>query len=140
MAWWRRPKAQTGAPSAEAPLILVADDDQYVRSLLLFALADQGYRSIEASDGPSALATAQESMPNLVLLDWMMPGMAGVDVCRHIKADPATAGIHVVMTTTMGDEAQVTHAFEVGADEYLTKPFNVGEVMALVRRIVGEPG
>ena len=125
--------------SPDAPLILVADDDQLVRSLLTMGLGRAGFRVIEAVDGPSALVATRDSLPSLVLLDWMMPGMAGVDVCQAIKSDPRTAGIHVVMATTVGDEAQVTEAFQAGADEYLTKPFDIREVMALVTRAVGGP-
>ena len=126
--------------SPDAPLILVADDDPLVRSLLTMGLGRAGFRVTEAVDGPSALVATRESLPSLVLLDWMMPGMAGVDVCQAIKSDPRTAGIHVVMATTVGDEAQVTDAFRAGADEYLTKPFDIREVTALVTRAVGGAG
>jgi two-component system phosphate regulon response regulator PhoB len=144
MAFWNRSKPSQDQPpvpsNPDAPLILVVDDDQLVRSLLTMGLARSGYRVVEAVDGPSALAAMRDTLPALVLLDWMMPGMPGVDVCQAIKSDPRTSGVHVVMATTVGDEAQVTEAFRAGADEYLTKPFDIREVTALVTRAVGGPG
>lgn len=142
MAFWNRPKKSidTATSAAEAPLVLVADDDELVRSLLVAGLTRSGYRVIEAVDGPDALAAARAELPPLLLLDWMMPGMPGVEVCRALKSAPETAGIHIVMATTVGHEEQVTEAFHAGADDYLTKPFDVREVTALVSRILGSPG
>lgn len=144
MAFWNRSRSVQGAPpvanNPHAPLILVVDDDQLVRSLLTAGLTRSGFRVAEAVDGPSALAATADDPPALVLLDWLMPGMPGVDVCRAIKSDPRTAGIHIVMATTLGDEEQVTEAFRAGADEYLTKPFDIREVTSLVTRAVGGAG
>ncbi len=145
-AWWRRsPEAasveevqpRTGAETA--PLVLVADDDPLARGLLVAGLSRAGYRVREAEDGVAALAAARLWLPDMMLLDWMMPELLGVDVCAQVKADPQTRGIHVVMLTSVGDEAQVTEAFRSGANEYLTKPFNIAEVIALTGRAIGVP-
>lgn len=135
--------ARTGGAAADrgaaAPVVLVADDDPAVRVLLVAGLSRSGYRVLEAEDGEEGVAQARRELPDLAILDWMMPRMPGVDACRALKSDARTQGIHVVMLTTLGDEAQVAEAFDAGADDYLTKPFDVREVVALVGRAVGIP-
>ncbi len=135
---WRRGSSSATDPPAELErTVLVVDDDDFVRGLLSGSLAQAGFRVVEAADGAAALEVAASERPDLVLLDWMMPGMLGVDVCRAITSAPGTSSVPVVMLTTLGDESEVTEAFQSGAVEYLTKPFDVREVVSLVRRVLG---
>src|SRR5579872_394678 len=104
--------------------ILVADDDAALRRLIATTLGAEDFDLVQAADGEDALRAAREQHPELVLLDVNMPHMDGFEVCRQIKADPATAGIRVVMLTARGTEADQVRGREVGADDYFVKPFS----------------
>lgn len=112
--------------------LLVVDDTEANVDILVEALGD-AYSVSVAMDGESALETVAEEPPDLVLLDIMMPGIDGYEVCRRLKAEPATAGIPVIFLTAMTEVANKTKGFEVGAVDYITKPFEVLEVQARVR-------
>lgn len=132
----RRP-ASTPAASEGAPvLVLVADDDPVVREVLQTTLESRGYAVVAVADGSSAIEAAKRFTPSLALLDWLMPGVYGPDVCAALRADPVTEGIPLVLLTTQGQERDVAHGYRSGADEYVTKPFHPREVLAVVERLL----
>ena len=114
--------------------ILVVDDDQDIREVLTYKLEAAGYATLTAGDGPTALALAARHHPRLILLDIALPGMDGLEVCRALQADPATAGIPVLMVSARSDAHDIDLGFALGADDYITKPFSPRE---LVRRVSG---
>lgn len=113
--------------------VIVADDDGLVLELVLAGLRRAGVACRGVVDGEAALKAVNELQPRLVVLDWLMPGCNGLDVCRRLKADSVTSAVHVVMLTSRGAEEQVTAAYEAGADDYLTKPFDVAELVRVVQ-------
>ncbi|HEU4456765.1 MAG TPA: response regulator [Longimicrobium sp.] len=120
----------------EAPLLLVVDDDPVNVELLCDLLEALDYRVAGAQGGEAALRAARERLPDLVLLDVMMPGMNGYEVCRRLKADPATAGIPVVFVTALSDTDDKVKAIEAGGDDFLTKPFNRPVLVARIRSLL----
>lgn len=116
--------------------LLIADDEPGVRSLVRMTLESEAYEILEASNGEEALALAREQLPQLALLDVMMPGLSGFEVCKQLKADPATAGITIVMLTARAQETDVKEGEAVGADDYFTKPFSPVSLMRKVNEII----
>lgn len=117
----------------EFPEILLVDDDPEMRDFLREALEDGGFSVREAPNGAAALRSLRERVPALVLLDHMLPDMLGRDVCRQIRSEPAFSAIPVVMLTGMSGVTDQIAGFEAGADDYVTKPFNLGELVARLR-------
>jgi CheY-like chemotaxis protein len=115
--------------------LLLVDDLAANRETLVELLEPQNYRIFEAADGPAALLLAADCRPDLVLLDVMMPGMDGYEVCRHLRADARLAEVPVLMITTLDDQASRLAGIEAGADDFITKPFNRAELRARVRTI-----
>ena len=111
--------------------LLVVEDDEALRSLLARRFEDAGYAVETAATGPDALAAAAATVPDLVLLDVMLPGLDGLDVCRRLRADHAL--LPILLLTARADELDRVVGLEVGADDYITKPFSVQEVVARVR-------
>ncbi|HEX2049108.1 MAG TPA: response regulator [Actinomycetota bacterium] len=112
--------------------VLIADDDAAVRAVVRTTLGDEAYEIVEACDGDEALQLAREHVPDVVLLDVMMPRRSGLDVCRALKADPRTSRIVVVMLTGKSLHDERDAGVDVGADAYFTKPFSP---VALLRRV-----
>ena len=114
--------------------ILVVEDEPDLAQIVAYNLAREGYRTVTASSGEQALEVLSESpRPDLVLLDLMLPGISGTEVCRAMRADADLEQIPVIMLTARGDEIDRVVGFEVGADDYVTKPFSVRELMLRVR-------
>ncbi|MEV6343107.1 response regulator [Actinoplanes sp. NPDC051851] len=113
--------------------VLVVDDDPGVRDLIAFILGRTGYRVITAADGPTALDVFRESRPDLVLLDFVMPGLDGVSVCSRIREEAEAARIPVVMMSGQATKEQIGRAFASGAAEYVDKPVQLPELVALMR-------
>ena len=121
---------------ASGPLLLVVDDDPVNVELLCDLLEALDYRALPALGGEAALAAARERRPDLVLLDIMMPGLNGYEVCRRLKEDPATAAIPVVFVTALSDTEDKVKAIEAGGDDFLTKPFNRPVLVARIRSLL----
>ena len=113
--------------------ILIADDNENIRDALTYLLEDEGYELLLAKDGADALRKVRERKPDILFLDIMMPEMNGYDVCRTIKNDPDLKSIYVIMLTAKGQVAEQERGKEVGADEYIVKPFSPMEILARVK-------
>jgi len=120
-------------PAADAPLVLVVDDDDTVTDVLARYLRRAGLRVRTAADGPTALALVAEVMPDLVILDLMLPGLDGIEVCRRLRA---VSAVPVVMLTALGAEEDRVLGLEVGADDYVVKPFSPREVVLRVQSVL----
>ncbi len=115
------------------PLILVVEDEAALVTLLRYNLDREGFRVAEARDGEEALLMAREQKPDLVLLDWMLPFLSGIEVCRQMRRLPDLKSIAVIMLTAKSEEADKLRGLEVGADDYVTKPFSPSELIARIR-------
>jgi DNA-binding response OmpR family regulator len=116
--------------------ILVADDEADVLNLVCDKLKAAGFSTLQAADGPTALEKARSEIPALIVLDLMLPGMSGTEVCKALKSDPATKAIPVVMLTAKAEEVDRILGFELGADDYLTKPFSPRELVLRVQSVL----
>lgn len=122
--------------AAVKPLILIVEDETDIVTLLRYNLEKEGFRTIAASDGEEALLLAGEQTPNLLLLDWMLPLMSGLEVCRQLRRNPKTRDIPVIMLTARGEEADRVRGLNSGADDYITKPFSPTEMVARIRAVL----
>ncbi len=124
-------------------MILIVEDEEAIRELIRINLAANGFACDEAEDGLQALARAKAAKPDLILLDWMLPGLDGLGVLRRLKADPALAAVPVIMLTAKGEEGDIVLGLEMGAADYITKPFSnkvlVARIRAQLRRGEEEP-
>lgn len=116
--------------------ILVVEDEAPIRDMLCFVLEQKGYQVIEAADYPTAIAKLTEPYPDLVLLDWMIPGGSGINFIKHMKQDKQTRSIPVVMLTARGEEEDKVRGLEAGADDYITKPFSPKELLARLKAVI----
>ncbi len=125
------------------PTVLVIEDEADLQQVLEYNLRRAGYEVLCALDGKTGLRLATERLPQLVLLDLMLPDISGTQVCRQLKADPRTAAIAVIMLTARGEEADRIVGFELGADDYVVKPFSIRELMLRIgvslRRVATTP-
>jgi DNA-binding response OmpR family regulator len=119
-----------------ATKILVVDDEVSVRHLLQVMLATEGYEPLLAANGAEGLQLAHEHLPDLVILDWMMPILDGLATLQALRSDPATAKIPIVMLTARQGDSDMAQAMFHGADFYITKPFEAEEMLSVVRRFV----
>lgn len=120
--------------SASKPTILLVEDEPAQRAVLAYNLKSEGFDVIEAEDGEEALVMAQDSLPDLVLLDWMLPHVSGLEVCRRLKSGKATRALPVIMLSARSEELDKVRGLETGADDYMVKPYSVAELMARVRK------
>jgi two-component system phosphate regulon response regulator PhoB len=120
----------------QAPLILVVEDEAALVTLLRYNLEREGFRVAEARDGEEAMLQIAEQMPDLVLLDWMLPLMSGIEVCRQLRRLPETRRLPIVMLTARGEEGDKLRGLDAGADDYITKPFSPSELIARVRAVL----
>ncbi|QQO08633.1 response regulator [Breznakiella homolactica] len=116
--------------------ILIADDEPHIAELLAMNCRQYGYDFTIAADGPGAVEAAGRDNPDLILLDLMLPGMSGLEVCRIIKSDPGTANIPIIMLTAKSEESDKVIGLGVGADDYLTKPFGIRELFARIEAVL----
>jgi len=116
--------------------ILIADDNENIRDALTYLLEDEGYELLLAKDGADTLRKVRERKPDILFLDIMMPEINGYDVCRTSKNDPDLKSIYVIMLTAKGQVAEQERGKEVGADEYIVKPFSPMEILARVKSLL----
>jgi two-component system alkaline phosphatase synthesis response regulator PhoP len=117
-------------------LIYIADDEMNIRRLVAFALKDSGFETAEFPDGAQLLGAVKQRIPDAVVLDWMMPQPDGLAVCRSLREDPSTRMIPVLMLTARGEEMDRVLGLEIGADDYIVKPFSVKELCARVKAVL----
>jgi two-component system, OmpR family, phosphate regulon response regulator PhoB len=126
--------------SMAKPTILVVEDEAPLVTLLRYNLEKQGFRVEEATDGQEALLKVSESRPDLILLDWMLPSLSGIEVCRQIRRRPATRDLPIIMVTARVEDQDAVRALDTGADDYITKPFALDALMARIRALLRRSG
>lgn len=117
----------------QAPCVLVVEDECAQREVLQYNLEAEGFAVVVADNGEDALLLVQEEQPDLMVLDWMLPKVSGIEVCRQVKADPATRSIPIIMLSARSEETDRVRGLETGADDYVVKPYSVVELMARLR-------
>lgn len=115
--------------------ILIVEDEAPIREMLSFVMEQHGYQAVEAKDFDSAVSRITEPYPDMVLLDWMLPGGSGIQLAKKLKNDDFTRNIPIIMLTARGEEEDKIKGLEVGADDYITKPFSPKELMARMRAV-----
>ncbi len=131
-----REDAGASASQAARPLALVVEDEAALLTMLRYNLEKQGFRVEEAGDGQEALTRLAELTPDIVLLDWMLPSMSGIEVCRQIRRRAATRDLPVIMVTARTEDGDAVRGLNTGADDYITKPFNVDALVARMRALL----
>jgi two-component system KDP operon response regulator KdpE len=116
--------------------IVVADDDADIRELVAFKLQQTGHEVVAVGDGAAAVEACQADVPDLVVLDVMMPGMSGLDACRALRLDAALAKVPVILLTARAQEADIEQGFNAGADDYVVKPFTIAQLDARLRAVL----
>lgn len=116
--------------------ILIIDDEENIRELLKYNLQKEGYDIFEAADGLAAVSMAKQEKPDLLVLDLMLPGLDGLEVCRTLKSQQDTAAIPIIMLTAKNEEVDKVLGLELGADDYLTKPFSTRELVARIKAVL----
>ncbi|WP_425046429.1 phosphate regulon transcriptional regulator PhoB [Primorskyibacter sp. S87] len=119
--------------SADQPTILVVEDELAQREVLSYNLEAEGLRVLKAENGEEALLLVAEEAPDVIVLDWMMPNLSGIEVCRQLKTRPETRAIPIIMLSARSEEVDRVRGLETGADDYVVKPYSVAELMARVR-------
>ena len=118
------------------PYILVMEDEDALATLLQYNLEKEGYEVAVAADGEEGLVQVDERVPDLVLLDWMLPKVSGIEVCRRLRIRPETRNLPIIMLTARGEETDRVRGLDTGADDYLTKPFSMVELIARMRAVL----
>lgn len=118
------------------PYVLVMEDEDALATLLSYNLEKEGYRVVVAADGEEGMLQIDERLPDLVLLDWMLPKLSGIEVCRRIRGRPETRNLPIIMLTARGEESDRIRGLDTGADDYLTKPFSMSELIARIRAVL----
>ncbi|MFP5449332.1 MAG: phosphate regulon transcriptional regulatory protein PhoB [Caulobacterales bacterium 32-67-6] len=118
------------------PHILVAEDEDSLATLLNYNLEKEGYGVAVAADGEDALMMINEKLPDLILLDWMLPKVSGIEVCRRLRARSETRNIPIIMLTARGEETDRIRGLDTGADDYIVKPFSMSELSARIRAVL----
>ena len=122
------------------PIILVVEDEGPLLTLLRYNLEKQGFRVEEAADGQEALMRVAEVRPDLILLDWMLPALSGLEVCRQIRRRPATRDLPIIMVTARTEDQDAVRALDTGADDYIAKPFAMDALLARIRALLRRSG
>jgi two-component system, OmpR family, phosphate regulon response regulator PhoB len=118
------------------PRLLLVEDDRALADLLTWHFSREGYDIVRTADGEEALLLAEERTPDLVILDWMIEGVTGIEVCRRLRRRPSTAHVPIIMLTARGEESDRIRGLETGADDYVTKPFSPRELLARVGAVL----
>lgn len=122
------------------PLILIVEDEAALLTMLRYNLEKNGFRVEEATDGQEAVTRISEERPDLVLLDWMLPVMSGIEVCRQIRRQTETRELPVIMVTARTEDQDAVRALNIGADDYITKPFAIEALLARIRALLRRSG
>ena len=123
-----------------APYILVVEDEPDIRDLLEFTISRSGFDIYEAESAEDALKILDRGIPELIIIDWMLPGMDGIDLAKKLRSDDLTKDLPIIMLTARGEEADKLRSFEVGIDDYVTKPFSPKELMARIKALLRRTG
>ena len=118
------------------PTVMIVEDEEALLTLLQYNLDKEGYKVVTASDGEEAVLMIKETTPDLVLLDWMLPSLSGIEICRRLRARDETRNLPIIMITARGEEGDRIRGLDTGADDYLTKPFSMTELLARVRAVM----
>ena len=118
------------------PKILLVEDDENLVELVRYNLGAEGFELVSTPDGEEAMLLAEEEQPDLVILDWMIENLPGIEVCRRLRRSPATANLPILMLTARAEEADRVRGLETGADDYLTKPFSPRELVARIKAVL----
>lgn len=118
------------------PQVMIVEDEASLVTLLRYNLEKEGYRVVEAMDGEEALTMVAEDQPDMMILDWMLPVMSGIEVCRQLRRKPRTRDLPVLMLTARGEEADRIRGLNTGADDYMSKPFSMPELLARVKALL----
>jgi two-component system phosphate regulon response regulator PhoB len=118
------------------PSVLVVEDEDSLATLLQYNLDKEGFRVAVATDGEEALLVIDEGPPDLVVLDWMLPKVSGVEVCRRLRARPETRNLPIIILTARGEESDRIRGLDTGADDYIVKPFSMSELAARIRAVL----
>jgi two-component system phosphate regulon response regulator PhoB len=118
------------------PYVLVAEDEDALATLLQYNLEKEGYQVTLAADGAEALLQIDERLPDILVLDWMLPEVSGIEVCRRLRARPETRNLPIVMLTARGEESDRVRGLDTGADDYMVKPFAMSELTARLRAVL----
>ncbi len=119
--------------AAAQPCVLVVEDESAQREVLQYNLEAEGFRVVMAVNGDEALLMVREERPDLIVLDWMLPNVSGIEICRRVKANPETRSIPIIMLSARSEESDRVRGLETGADDYVVKPYSVVELMARLR-------
>ncbi len=119
--------------AVDQPTVLLVEDEPAQREVLSYNLEADGFRVLTASNGEEALMIVAESPPDIIVLDWMMPNVSGIEVCRQLKTRPETRAIPIIMLSARSEEVDLVRGLETGADDYMVKPYSVVELLARVR-------
>ena len=119
--------------SVDQPVVLVVEDEMAQREVLVYNLEAEGFRVVTAETGEDAMLAVDEQAPDIILLDWMLPAVSGIEVCRRLKARPDKVGTPIIMLSARSEEVDKVRGLETGADDYIVKPYSVVELMARVR-------
>ena len=118
------------------PYVLVVEDEDALSTLLHYNLEKEGYRVSLAADGEEALTQIDEQLPDLIVLDWMLPKVSGIEVCRRLRGRAATRNVPIIMLTARGEETDRIRGLDTGADDYIVKPFSMVELTARIRAVL----
>lgn len=118
------------------PVVLIVENERAQLEMLAYNISKEGFEVLRAEDGEEALMVVDESAPDVIVLDWMLPNISGIEVCRQVKAKQATRQIPIIMLTARGEEADKVRGLDTGADDYVVKPYSVIELVARVRAML----
>ncbi|ADM09351.1 phosphate regulon response regulator PhoB [Parvularcula bermudensis HTCC2503] len=119
-----------------ATRILIVEDEETIAGLLEYNLSREGYETLIAEDGEEALIQIEESKPDLIVLDWMLPKVSGIEVCRRLRMKPETEGIPIILLTARAEEGDRVRGLDTGADDYVVKPFSVSELSSRIKAVL----
>ena len=119
-----------------AKRVLIVEDEPAIRDMVAFALRKAGMEAIHAADARSAQTAIGDQVPDLILLDWMLPGMSGIDLARRLRRDDLTRDVPIIMLTARGEETDRVNGLDAGVDDYVVKPFSARELVARIRAVL----